>query len=117
MEMLYFESPLDNLEQLTPDSSIFINTNDKEQLYELYLQELTPDQQALLPRFRSTTYEQALAFHEQALDNSRAKQEELNEAVRKIDAQLADLDEQLAGIYAQWNADKIEIKLGGISIG
>ncbi len=103
-EMLYFDSPLDSMEQLKPDSSIFINTNDKEQLYELYLQELTPDQKVLLPRFRSTTYEQARDFHLQAIENSKEKQTELDAGVAKLDAEIADLDQQLADIYAQWNA-------------
>lgn len=103
-EMLYFDSPLDSMEQLKPDSSIFINTNDKEQLYELYLQELTPDQKVLLPRFRSTTYEQARDFHLQALENSKEKQVELDAEAAKLDAQIADLDQQLDEIYTQWNA-------------
>ena len=102
--MLYFESPLDNMEQLKPDSSLFINSNDKQQLYELYLQELTPDQQVLLPRFRETTYEQARDFHLQAIENSKEKQAELDAEIADLDAQIAELDKQLDEIYTQWNA-------------
>ena len=102
-EYLYFESPLDSMEQLKPDSSLFINSNDKQQLYELYLQELTPDQKVLLPRFRSTTYEQARDYHLQALENSKEKKAELDAEVAKLDEQIADLDHQLSEIYAQWN--------------
>lgn len=105
-EYLYFESPLDSMEQLKPDSSLFINSNDKEQLYELYLQELTPDQQVLLPRIRETTYEQARGFHLQAIENGKAKKAELDAEVAKLDAEIADLDKQLDEIYAQWNASK-----------
>ena len=102
-EMLFFESPLDSMEHLTPDSSIFINTNDKDQLYELYLQELTPEQQVLLPCFRSTTYEQAIEFHRQAMENSQSKQAELDAQIAELDAQIAELDKQIDDIYAQWN--------------
>lgn len=106
-EMLYFDSPLDSMEQITPaNSSIFINSNDKQQLYELYLQELTPDQQVLLPRFRSTTYEQARDFHLQAIENSKEKQAELDAQIADLDAQIADLGKQLDEIYAQWSASK-----------
>ena len=105
-EYLYFESPLDSMEQLKPDSSLFINSNDKEQLYELYLQELTPDQQVLLPRIRETSYEQARAFHLKGLENSKEKQTELDKQLADLDSQIADLDKQLDEIYAQWNASK-----------
>ena len=105
-EYLYFESPLDSMEQLKPDTSLFINTNDTDKLYELYLQELSPDQQVLLPRFRSTTYEQARDFHLQAIENSREKQAELDAQIAVLDAQIAELDKQLDEIYAQWNASK-----------
>ncbi len=105
-EYLYFESPLDSMEQLKPDSSLFINSNDKEQLYELFLQELTPDQQVLLPRIRETSYEQARDFHLKGLENSKEKQAELDKQLAELDEQIADLDQQLDEIYAQWNASK-----------
>ncbi len=105
-EYLYFESPLDNMEQLKPDSSLFINSNDKEQLYELFLQELTPDQQVLLPRIRETTYEQARDFHLKGLENSKEKQAELDAQIADFDAQISELDKQLDEIYSQWNASK-----------
>ena len=103
-EYLYFESPLDNMEQVASASSIFVDTKDQEQLYELYLQELTPDQKALLPRIRETTYEQALDYHVKGLENSKVKKAELDEEIAKLDAQIAELDQQLTDIYAQWNA-------------
>ncbi len=103
-DMLFFESPLDSMEHIKPNSSIFVNTNDKEQLYELYLQELSPEQQVLLPRFRSTTYEQAIEFHRQAMENSQAKQAELDAQIAELDEKIADLDKQIAELYAQWNS-------------
>ena len=102
--MMFYESPLDNLEQVASASSIFVDTQDQQQLYELYLQELTPDQQVLLPRFRLADYDAAREFHLQALDNSQAKKAELDEEVAKLDAQIADIDRQLDEIYAQWDA-------------
>ena len=102
--MMYYESPLDNMEQVASASSIFVDTKDQEQMYELYLQELTPDQQALLPRFRLADYDAAREFHLQGIENSKVKQAELDAEVAKLDAQIADIDSQLDEIYAQWNA-------------
>ena len=102
--MMFYESPLDNMEQVASASSIFVDTQDQQQLYELYLKELTPDQQVLLPRFRLADYDAARAFHQQAIDNSQSKKTELDAEVAKLDEQIADLDRQLSEIYAQWNA-------------
>ena len=102
-EYLYFESPLDNMEQVASASSIFVDTKNQDQLYELYLQELTPDQKALLPRIRETTYDQALDFHVRGLENSKEKEAEMNGEIAKLDVQIAGLDKQLEEIYAQWN--------------
>ncbi len=101
--MLYYDSPLDDLEQLAPATSIFVDENDKDQLYEIYLSELSPDQQVLLPRYRSTTYEQAREYHLQAIENSREKKAELDARQAEIDAKIADLDAKIADIYARWN--------------
>ena len=103
-EYVYYESPLDSMEQVASASSIFVDTKNQEQMYELYLQELTPDQQALLPRIRETLFEQALDVHVKGLENSQAKKAELDAEVAKLDAQIADIDSQLDEIYAQWNA-------------
>lgn len=102
--MMYYESPLDSMEQVASASSIFTDSLSNDQLYELYLQELTPDQQALLPRFRLADYEEARAFHQQAIENSKVKKVELDEEVAKLDEQIAELDRQISDIYAQWNA-------------
>ena len=77
-----------------------------DELYELYLQELTPDQKALLPRIRETNYEQALDYHVKGLENSKEKSAQMDAEVAKLDAQIAELDQQLDEIYAQWNASK-----------
>lgn len=102
--MMFYESPLDNMEQVASASSIFVDTQDQQQLYELYLKELTPDQQVLLPRFRLADYDAARAFHQEAIANSQSKKTELDAEVAKLDEQIADLDRQLSEIYAQWNA-------------
>ncbi len=103
-EYLYFESPLDNMEQVASASSVFVNQSNKDELYELYLQELSPDQKALLPRIRETTYEQARDFHLNGLGNSQEKKAELEAQIADLDAQIADLDAQLNDIYAQFKA-------------
>lgn len=103
-EFLYYESPLDSMEQIASASSIFVDTQDQQQMYELYLQELTPDQQVLLPRIREATYEQALDYHVKGLENSKEKKAELDAEVAKLNEQIAELDKQLSDIYAQWNA-------------
>ena len=95
-QYMYFESPLDDLEQVATASSIFVDTKDRDELYELYLSELSPEEQLLLPRFRLTTYDQAIDFHLKAIENSKVKKAEM-------DAQIADLDARIADIYARWN--------------
>ena len=102
-EYLYFESPLDSMEQVASASSVFVNQNDREALYELYLEELSPDQKALLPRYRSTTYDQAKDYHLKAIENSKEKKAEMDTQIADLDAQIADIDAQLADIYAQFN--------------
>lgn len=102
-EYLYFESPLDNMEQVASASSVFVNQSDKEELYELYLQELSPDQKALLPRVRETTYEQARDFHLNGNENSQEKKAEMDAKIAELDAKIAELDTQLEAIYAQFH--------------
>lgn len=100
---LYYDNPLDQMEQINPATSVFVDEKDKEQLYEIYLKELSPEQQLLLSRFRSTTYEQALDYHMQALRNSDAKRAELEAQQASLDAEIAELNDRISGIYAQWN--------------
>ena len=102
-EYLYFESPLDSMEQVASASSVFVNQSDKEELYELYLQELSPDQKALLPRVRETTYEQARDFHLNGNENSQEKKAEMDAKIAELDAKIAELDTQLEAIYAQFH--------------
>ena len=65
-DMLYDDSPLDELEQVGPTPNIYLDTNDSEVLHGLYLDSLTPEQQLLLPKFRSANFEKALSLHLEA---------------------------------------------------
>ena len=101
--MMYYESPLDNMEQVASASSIFVDTQNQDQLYELYLQELSPEEQMLLPRFRLANYEQARDFHLKAIENSQEKKSEMDTRQAELDAQIKELDDKIADIYARWN--------------
>ena len=102
--MMYYESPLDNMEQVASASSIFVDTQNQDQLYELYLQELSPDQQMLLPRFRLVNYDQARNFHLQAIENSKEKKAELDARTTELNEQISALDTKISEIYASWNS-------------
>ena len=102
--MMYYESPLDNMEQVASASSIFVDTQNQDQLYELYLQELSPDQQMLLPRFRLVNYDQARNFHLQAIENSKEKKAELDARTAELNEQITALDTKISDIYASWNS-------------
>jgi septal ring factor EnvC (AmiA/AmiB activator) len=104
--MMYFDSPLDNMEQVTSATALFAEQQDQEQLYELYLKELSPEQQMLLPRYRLANYETARQYHLDAIANSQEKKAELDANTAELDAQIAELDRQIADIYARWNAGK-----------
>ena len=104
--MMYYDSPLDNMEQVTSATALFADKQDQDQLYELYLKELSPEQQMLLPRYRLVNYEQARQYHLQAIANSQEKKAELDASTAELDAQIAELDAQIADIYARWNNGK-----------
>jgi len=105
-KMMYFDSPLDNMEQVTSATALFAEQQDQEQLYELYLKELSPEQQMLLPRYRLVNYEQARQYHMEAISNSQEKKAELDASTAELDRQIAELDRQIADIYARWNSGK-----------
>ena len=104
--MMYFDSPLDSMEQVTSATALFADQQDQEQLYELYLKELSPEQQMLLPRYRLANFETARQYHLDAIANSQDKKAELDANTAELDAQIAELDRQIADIYARWNDGK-----------
>ena len=104
--MMYYDSPLDSMEQVTSATALFAEQQDQEQLYELYLKGLSPEQQMLLPRYRVANYETARQYHLDAISNSQEKKAELDASTAELDAQIAELDRQIAEIYARWNSGK-----------
>ena len=103
---MYYENPLDDMEQVASATTLFAEQQDQEQLYELYLKELSPEQQMLLPRYRLANFETARQYHLDAIANSQEKKVELDASTAELDAQIAELDRQIAEIYARWNNGK-----------
>ena len=104
--MMFYENPLDEMEQVTSATALFADQQDQDKLYELYLKSLSPEQQLLLPRFRMTIFEKAHQYHLQAIADNHAQQAELNARTAELDTQIAELDRQRAEIYASWNTGK-----------
>ncbi len=119
VEMLYSENPLDELESVGPTPSIYIDPNDKDQVHDtmqqMYLNDLTPEQQMLLPRFRSTTFEAALQYHRDALTNNGSMQAEMDARRAELDAQISALDARISEIYARWGEAQPNKQFGGKS--
>ena len=103
---MYIENPLDDMDQVESATTLFAEQQDQEQLYELYLKDLSPEQKLLLPRFRMTNFDQAWQYHSQVITNSAIQKAELDSSTAKLDAQIAELDRQIAEIYARWNVGK-----------
>ncbi len=117
-DMLYSENPLDELDKVGPTPSIYIDSSDKDLIHntmqQMYLDSLTAEQQLLLPRFRSTTFEGALKYHQDAISNNSVKQTEINARKASLDQQIADLDTRITELYARWG-DSQKSKLPGLS--
>lgn len=117
-DMLYSENPLDELDSVGPTPSIYIDSNDKEQVHDtmqkLYLSSLTAEQQLLLPRFRSANFETALQYHQEAINNNSKMQTEIDARKASLDAQIAELDTRISDLYARWG-DTQNSKLSGLT--
>lgn len=118
-EMLYSENPLDELDSVGPTPSIYIDSSDKQLIHDtmqqLYLDSLTPEQQMLLPRFRSAIFESALQYHREALNNNSIMQLEMNQRRAELDAQIATIESQISEIYSRLGESQTTFKLGGKS--
>ena len=110
-DMLYDDSPLDELEQVGPTPNIYLDTNDSEVLHDLYLDSLTPEQQLLLPKFRSANFEKALALHLEAQEKKQNLTNERQQKEAALDRRISELDVQIAETYERYAAsnDKIPI--------
>lgn len=101
-ELLYEDDPLQDLEKVGPTPNIYINTNDSEALHEMYLNSLTPEQQLLLPKFRSVNAETALRLHRDAIDSNSTLVQERDAKEADLDRQIAVLDEKIRNTYAAY---------------
>ncbi len=114
-DMLYSENPLDELESVGPTPSIYLDANDTQLVHdtmqEMYLNSLTPEQQLLLPYFRSANFDTALQYHRDALNNNSNMQMEMDQRREELDAQITALDTQISEIYVRWGVSQSTSKI------
>ncbi|MBR4474066.1 MAG: hypothetical protein IKS55_10560 [Oscillospiraceae bacterium] len=108
-EMLYDDSPLDELEQVGPTPNIYLNTNDENVLHDLYLDSLTPEQQLLLPKFRCVNFEKALDLHLEMAGKKNDMGFEKKKKENELDHRISELDEQISSIYEQYSSSQKDI--------
>ena len=108
-DMIYDDDPLEEFDQVGPTPNIYLNTKDEDVLHEMYLDSLTPEQQLLLPRFRSVNFENALRVHQEMVQ--KTKNLNLQRQVREgvLDRKIQDLDEIIADTYARYETDKKDL--------
>lgn len=89
--MLYVEDPLEELTKpvTTPNPADPSAT-------------VTPQDQLLMPRLKTTNYETARAAHLEAETNNDGLLHELENRKQELDTQIAALDEQIRAIYTRW---------------
>ncbi len=101
-DMLYTRSPLDDLEQLGPKPYMYLDANDKDTLNELYLDSLTPEEQLLLPKFRSANFDAARNFHLDTATANDTLSQERESRRAELTSQIAELDTKISEIYERW---------------
>ena len=98
-EYIYEEDPLENMETVGPTPYIYVDTNDPDVLHEIYISTLTPEQQLLMPKFRVTTVDTALALHREMRTTAEALKLENEAKQQSIDVQLELLEAEINSIY------------------
>ena len=98
--MIYIESPLDDLETVQP---VYVPGNSTEAMQQLYLESLTTDQQLKLPRFRVTTADAAKQYHVAADVGYQEIIDEQNQKYQEIQNQIDELDAQIRAKYDAFN--------------
>ena len=101
-EMLYTDSPLDELDQVGPTPYLYVDTNDPDVLHEIYLSTLTPEQQLLLPKFRSANVSSARNYHLQAKVNAVMLTAEKDARVAEIQEEMDTLEAQIRSVYERY---------------
>ena len=107
-ELLYEEDPLEELEQVGPTPYIYVDTNDPDVLHELYLDTLTPEQELLLPKFRSVNFERALDLHREAAADAVVLSQEKEQQVQALDSEISALEARIRSIYDQYGVGNKE---------
>ena len=105
--MIYIESPLDEMEKISPEYP----GNSSEVMQELYLESLTTEQQLMLPRFRITTFEGAKQYHVAAHLGNQQIQDEQNQRQTELQQQIDALDVQIRSLYDSFNNQELDFKL------
>ena len=100
---IYKEDLLEGMDTVSPTPYIYLDTTDSDVLHDLYLDEMTPEQQLLLPRVRSSTLDWALDYHRSAADNAGRLQSEMEARKAEIGKQVADLNAQIDAVYKKYN--------------
>ena len=120
---IYVDNLLEGMETL--DSSLYLYSGsanlDADTLHDLYLEQLTPEQQLLLPRVRSVNFERALDYHQSAAEKSEELKAQQEEKIAEIDRQIADLNAKIEAVYASYEGssqiDISSLKIGSLDIG
>ena len=107
-ELVYEEDLLQDLETVGPTPYIYVDTNDPTVLHQIYLDSLTPEQQLLLPKFRSTTTDMALSLHRELQQTSAALTREMEAKKASLDRQIAEMDAKITETYNRYGAGKLE---------
>jgi len=99
VSMLDTDDPLEELIQPTPTP----NANDPDA-------NVTPQDQLLMPRLKTTNYETAREAHLTSKENNATLMAEQIKRQEELDAQIAALDEQIREIYDRWDQSVKTVK-------
>ena len=114
---IYSDDLLEGMETIDPSLYMYSNTSDADALHDLYLEQLTPEQQLLLSRVRSTNFENALEYHRTASEKSDEQRQQKEERLAELDREIAALTEQIAAVYETYDNSSEKIDLSSVSIG
>ena len=104
---VYDDDPLKDYETVGPTPYMYVDTNDKDQVHdvlqEMYINTLTPEQELLLPRFRSVNFDVARENHIRATTDKVLLQAQKEQSELNIQNRISSLEEQIRSIYAMYN--------------
>ena len=109
---IYADDLLEGYETLDTKLYMYSGSSnvDEDLLRDIYIDQLTPEQQLLLPRVRSVNFEQALEYHLTAAEKSEEYKQQQQQEADRIRQEIAALDEKIASVYASYeNAPSFKI--------